>query len=373
MLSVSGTEIEAFVGDRMVGDWLGKYRDNCRKQYAYVLCRFFKWMRVVKGLDYSPEGLIDVHLKKRSLNSVNERRWALSLVLDFVRNPEFADMSVARRKFYFVALCGFFNFYEAPLTTARGVFGKDSHSRKYHVQQIGMEQVKRILGLVHQRDRVILLIMLQSGMSVGDVLNKFSFQFDYVEACLKTDPQRLRIDISERKGNGMPYFTFISRDSIHELQKWLQLRKHIRSNSKAIFLNKHGETLRPIRFITGLHYHLHKQKMSSQPFQITSHMFRKLFKTEASIPERGIDRDSIEFMMGHLSGIQSMGNTYDRTPELYADVVEREYQKLEPFINPYTGRVAVAAEGGLNISREDADVLRVLLQKFREGKVSVAP
>ena len=64
---------------------------------------------------------------------------------------------------------------------------------------------------------------------------------------------------------------------------------------------------------------------------------RKLFKTEASIPERGIDRNVVEFWLGHVNALDSMGGVYDKTPEIHEDVIEKEYAKLEPYINIYSG------------------------------------
>jgi len=80
-------------------------------------------------------------------------------------------------------------------------------------------------------------------------------------------------------------------------------------------------------------YYRRKKKL---PHFVT-HQFRKLFKTEASIPERGIDRNIVEFFMGHVSGLANVGGVYDRTPEIHEDVIEREYAKLEPYINIYSG------------------------------------
>lgn len=71
-------------------------------------------------------------------------------------------------------------------------------------------------------------------------------------------------------------------------------------------------------------------------------MFRKLFKSEASVPERGIDRNYVEFWMGHTNGIEVVGAEYDRTPELYERVIEKEYAKLEPYINIFTSAQAVS-------------------------------
>jgi len=49
-------------------------------------------------------------------------------------------------------------------------------------------------------------------------------------------------------------------------------------------------------------------------------------------------------------------------------VIEREYGKLEPYLNVFSGK---AGATGLDISEDEVEVLKVLLQKFREGKVKI--
>jgi len=47
---------------------------------------------------------------------------------------------------------------------------------------------------------------------------------------------------------------------------------------------------------------MRKSGLKKMPYEKVSHMFRKLFKSEASIPERAIDRNITEFWMGHTEG-----------------------------------------------------------------------
>lgn len=52
--------------------------------------------------------------------------------------------------------------------------------------------------------------------------------------------------------------------------------------------------------------------------------------------------------MGHFTGpdmnreniLNAVGGTYDRQPEIYENVLEREYAKLEPYINIYSSAIA---------------------------------
>ena len=38
-----------------------------------------------------------------------------------------------------------------------------------------------------------------------------------------------------------------------------------------------------------------------------------------------------------MNALDSMGGVYDRTPEIHEDVIEKEYAKLEPYVNIYRG------------------------------------
>lgn len=146
----------------------------------------------------------------------------------------------------FSALKSFFNFYDAPLTLARNPM-TIKFRRKYKPKQISLYEAKHVLGVLNQRERTICLIMLQSGMIIGDVLNKFNFMLDYVRREIAFGSECIRIDLEDRKGNGFSYFTFISRDAITELRKWLLIRDEWarqigeKNTAKAIFIKKNGK------------------------------------------------------------------------------------------------------------------------------------
>jgi hypothetical protein len=95
-------------------------------------------------------------------------------------------------------------------------------------------------------------------------------------------------------------------------------------------------------------------------------MFRKLFKSEASVPDRGIDPDCVEFWMGHSNEIKGKGGIYDKTPDLYADMIEKEYAKLEPYLNIYS-RTQPLDE--LPLTDSDWQDLKDMLSLMREGKL----
>lgn len=351
-ISVSMGEVAEFVKDNpYVANWLRKFRSGpkggisgSKLNKVRMLCRFFKWLHVVKGIDLAPDELLDRQLQLRQSNSVKDRQWLLNLALEHSRdNPDFESYSDRRKYDIFHTVKSFCEFHEVPLTMAKNVYGK-KRKKKNHRKQITLTDAKKVLGQLSQRDRTILLIQLQSGMEMGAVLDKFNYMWhSQVKPQLDLGCQRMKIEFDERKATGRWYFTYIGQDAIHELKKWLGERQKIVEDLLAagkdmskIFIE--GEPI----FITSGGKPVWKQLFAHQlnrktGGKVTSHMFRKLFKSEASIPDRAIDRNIIEFFMGHINGIDAVGGDYDRTPEIHEEIFEKEYAKLEPYINIYSG------------------------------------
>lgn len=382
---VIGKEVEGFVsGDEFVCEFLSRYKAHERTWwlYASTLFMFFRWLRVVQGVSLSGKELLDEHIQHRSSVSVDGRRWALKFALRFSRDNSDLTLCGDGRKYQmFNVVKQFFDYHEAPLTSGKNVYGKRL-KRKFHPKQISVDDARRLLGYFNVRDRAILLVMLQSGMSIGDVLNKFNLMLPQLTAAIRAGVQRFRVDFDERKGNGFNYFTFISADALHELKKWLALREHWldgRDDPGCVFIAKpiakDGVACRKGRALSVLSFEVNfirvarKMKLKDGPWSVTPHMFRKLFKTESRAPERGVEGDIVEFMMGHSSGIQAVGGVYDRTPELHAEVVEKEYAKLEPFLNIFSQRSSVVSD--LKLSQEDMNSMIYLVRKFKEGKIKI--
>lgn len=352
---VSHGEVEDFIRENAnVGNWVRRYRSGpggglsgSKLNKARILCRFFRWLRVVKDLVFSPGELLDRQLRMRQSGSVRDRQWLLNFVLEHSRdNPDFKDFSDRRKYDIFCTVKSFCEYHEVPLTMAKNVYGK-KHRKKNRRKQITLSEAKKIFGAMNQRDRTICLIELQSGMEIGAVLNKFNYMWhSQVKPQLDAGCERLKVEFDERKGSGRWYFTYISVDGIQELRKWLQERQKVIEKlvrdgknldstivgGEPIFITQRGTPLKENHFLRQFN-----EKMRGK---VTTHMFRKLFKTEASIPERAIDRNIVEFFMGHSEGIDAVGGDYDKTPEIHEEIFEKEFAKLEPFINIYSSSVA---------------------------------
>lgn len=349
---VSGRELARFVEENwLVKSWCQKFsskpREGClsggRRDNARILCRFFKWLKVVKDIDLSPEELLNCQIRLRESLSIEDRTWLRNLVLEHTRdNPDFADYADMTKYGVFTIIKSFCDYHNVDLTTASGIYGR-RRRRKYHRKQITLAEAKKVLGILCQRDRTILMFILQGGMGIGEVLNKFNYMWhSQVKPQLDAGCQRMKIEFDERKGNGKWYYTYVSRDAIHELRKWLNERRKIveglladgKNVDKAviegepIFITRFGKPLRSDQFL--------KQFNRMTHGQVTTHMFRKLFESEAKVPDRGIGLEYVKFFMGHVPQMDEAGGIYDRNMEIREEIFEKEYAKLEPYINIYS-------------------------------------
>lgn len=336
---VSKAEVSSFVEENeAVKDWLGKFGGRSVYEKSHMLCRYFKWLKIVKNVDVSPKELLNEQIRLRASKSMEERRKHLRLVLEHTRdNPDFQRYSDNRKYAIFLVIKNFYDYHEVPLTMAARVFGKRD-KRKNNRKQITIAQARKIISSMKQREKTILLIILQSGMEIGAVLNKMNFMWDKIIPQIEAGRTRVKVEFNNRKRNELPYFTYFSRDAVQELRKWLVVREGIvaetgETEDHPIFITRRGTPYRLNNYYQYIDYY---RKTHDLP-TFVAHQLRKLFKTEASIPERGIDRNVVEFWMGHVSGIAPLGGIYDKTPEIHEDVIEEEYAKLELYINIYSG------------------------------------
>lgn len=378
---VCRAEVDVFVSENLcVRQFLGKYSESTQYNFRRYLCMFFKWLRIRKGLELKPAEFLQVLCEKRQSVQVEDRCWGRNLVLEFTRdNPDLKGKShslLYGAMFKSVNL--FCKAHEVELTSAKGVYGEKKH-RKYRPAPYTVALAKKVLAVVNQRDRAICMLGLQTGQSVRQVLNDINAQYEYIVREIALGKRRIRFDFPERKLNDFQYYTFCSIDGITELQKWLSIRKKWLGSRQSpyLFIKRDGTKLTPEAWKSPFRERLQRHGVYKGPYSVVFHMFRKIFESEASPPDRGISRDYVRFMMGHAvddvgDQLDTPGGTYDQAPFTHPDAVEREYAKLEPYINIYSGKAAMQTQG-LKLTDEKLEILELLAQKFQEGKIKIEP
>jgi integrase len=379
---VSNSEIVEFLKFDSVRSFLGRheFEGSSWKRDAHGLCSFFKWLRLNRGLKLSPDQFLREHRRRRRSDEPEDLRWALQLALDFSRdNPDLAGRN-GRYKWssFFLPVKLFCDLNETPLTSARGVY-KRKGGRTYREPECTSERIRRALAVVNQRDRAVLMTQLQSGQSVTQVLVDISMQADYLFREIDAGKPRVRIDFDERKGNESPYFTFIGADAIQEIQKWRPLRaarlEELGVKSAHLFINREGQPLKINSFLVNLREKLERRGLWTGPYSFRTHMLRQFFKSAASPPDIGVSRAYVEFMMGHQKRAESnendldaVGGVYDKAPYINPRVVEKEYIKLEPYLNI----LSCQRPEELPITETEWQELKELLALMKQGKIRVS-
>ncbi len=357
----AGEVIEIITKNECARDFLNQYEADSVTygEKAVGIARFFKWLQVVKGIRVSPSEFLNLHLQKRNIENVEERRWALKLALEYSRdNPDLAGKATNYKYgSFFLPVKMFADYHEAPLTTREGLF-KKREKRKYPDRLYTVDFVQKIMGLMSQRNRAVSMVQLQSGQSIKQVLVDINCQAKRVFRLIDYGAQRIRFDFPERKGNNFAYFSYIDRDAIQEIRKLRPIRQalldHLGIDSEYLFITEKGLPLTRKHFHTEQRMLYIRKGIYKGPLSIRGHGLRKFFEQEASPPERGISKAYVTFMLGHSSGkdlsgnqtnhpLDVLGGTYDPAAKVYPDAVEREYSKLAPYLNIYTGNPAKAS------------------------------
>jgi len=317
----------------------------------------------------------------RTQSNIEERRWALKLVLAFSRdNPDLKGQILHYRySHFFLPVKMFADYHEVPLTTTDHLFPNRTR-RKYLSKPFTADFIRRLLGLLSQRDRAVCMMQLQSGQSLKQILVDANSHGKEVMRQVEAGANRIRLDFPERKGNGFRFFSFISVDAIQEVKKWLPIRdqwlKTLGLDSEWLFITRTGKPLRCDEFHNNFRLLMKRHKLYDLPYSVPRHGFRKFFEQEASPPDRGISRAYVSFMMGHSQGdgsghvLDAVGGVYDHAPEVYPEAVEKEYAKLEPYLNIYSNKAVDSPRSeALNML---ADLLEASPERMRRFKEFVA-
>ena len=262
-------------------------------------------------------------------------------------------------------------------------FDRQRLREKLSLKPMTLEDFRILISPMKVREKAVMLTLLQSGMGVGEFCHQFNVCTCREEwlrngnghVCepvkvmkqLREGKPLIKIELVGRKSNPRPYHTYIGRDAIEELKRYLKFRSELiqnaRERSKELeelettggYMKEdekktlkrykkllphltpewtHGEPIFISNFLNPIgtaniesFVREYKKVTGLSDKQFTPHNCRDLFKTECS--HRGV-RDIIsEFWYGH--SLDAYG--YNQLDRLYPEDFEREYLKVEESLN----------------------------------------
>lgn len=303
--------------NQRIETWLSSRCESphTRHQYLYAWESFTEFCT---GRGLNPAALVDDYrTAKRQGESEKEaflEKWndAIRAFLPWLKNKAYASLSV---KNYLVAVKSFLSFWDIPLK-----LDLPKHSFvTYHNRDIRREELKRILTFAGARDRVIWLLMAESGMRSD---NAVSLRYGQIKEDFEAArvPMRILLPSSSLKDHVGDRFTFIGYEGFKELANYLQGKKL--SPDDYVFASERQGRCKNEQFSAGslsVKFNRIVQKLGIDKSrgkisdvghprlkEIRLHGLRKYFRNN-----HGADSSYIEFWMGHSLGVDQHYISHD--------------------------------------------------------------
>jgi integrase len=317
-----------------IEDWLSQVCESpkTRKLYLMVWDHFEKFSKE-RGKDSA--SLVDDWRAAKRLGEAQKDAF-LEDWQDVIRafntwlKPKYAPLTVKNN---LVGVKSFLRYWDIPLKV-------DLPKHSYvvnHNRDIKKEELKKILTFASPRDRVIWLVMAESGMRSDNAVNVKYAQIkeDFEAARI---PMKIMLPSSTLKDHVGDRFTFIGYEGFRELANYLHGRK-LEPNDYVFASEKKGlckgEQFSPgsisVKFNRlvqklGIDYSRGKRAEVGRPKlkEIRLHGLRKYFRNN-----HGADSSYLEFWLGHSLGVDN--HYISRDTEQHRKKYAEGYESLRVF------------------------------------------
>jgi len=323
--------------NQRIEDWLNARAesDKTKENYRYVWGNFAKFC-ISRGKE--PGTIVEDFRTVRRKGQVESDIW-LEEWQDVLRafgswlklKTRFAPLTV---KNHLAVVKSFLKFWKIPLDV-----DIPRHAAViYHNRDLRREEVKQILTFATPRDRVIWLVMTESGMRESTAVNMKFWQIkeDFSAARI---PMKILLPSSEIKDHVGDRWTFVGEDGFGELKAYLQgktlqddnyvfaserqgqcKREQFSAASLSVKFNRLVQKLGIDKSVTGKL----KEGERPKPKKVRLHGLRKYFRNNMKA-----DSAYVQFWMGHSLGVDA--HYISRDPEQHREEYKKGYESLKVF------------------------------------------
>jgi integrase len=313
--------------DPRIEDWLANRAeaDGTKGLYRFCIDKFIEFCRVKWKEDFY--GVVDAWRQTR-LKGPRKMDPFLDRWTDIVRNysttikPHYAPLTT---KNHMTALKSFFRYWKIPVDV-------DLPKRAYvifHNRDMTREDVRQILTHGSPRDRVLWLVMAESGMrgQTAVSLKYWQIREDFEKAVI---PMRILTPAAALKDHVGDRWTFIGEDGFKELKEYLKPRLPLQDNDYVFASERQSRVLAdqftPASLSTKFNRVVQKLGIDKslgirKPKPIRMHGLRKYFRNNMKA-----ESAYREFWMGHSLGVDAHYITRD------IEVHRKEYMKGYEFL-----------------------------------------
>jgi len=306
-------ELEQLVANHWVEDWMAARAESpqTRRHYEFCLGHWVEFCKARFGKDAL--GMVEGWRAVKRLGE-NERECWLEEWQDVVRSfntwmkPKYAPMTC---KNLMSTLKSFCRYWNVPLTV-------DLPNRPcviYHNRDLTREEIKQLTSFASARDRVIYIVMVESGLREGTAVRVKYWQIkeDFEKGRV---PMRVVLPASEVKDQVGERWTFIGDEGYAALKEYLARRMPLTDDEFIFESEKQGKVVGDQFSSASVSVKFNRlvQKLgidkstghAGKPKKVRLHGLRKYFRNNMRC-----DSSFREFWMGHSLGVDAHYLTRD--------------------------------------------------------------
>jgi len=311
-----------------IEDWLAAKAESDKTQTSYVAnLEVFAEFAKQRGQDFC--GVVEAWRKVKRAD-INEREDFLEAWSDIVRSfntqirKKYAPLTV---KNLLATVKSFFGFWDIPISISL----PKRACVIYHNKDLAKDEVRQILTFASPRDRVIWLVMAESGMRAETAVElrywqiKEDFEANRVPMKILLPSESLKDHVGDR-------WTFIGEDGFRELKQYLESRLPLRDDDFVFASEKPGKVEGEQFSVASLSVKFSRvvlklaldKPKGHKPKSIRMHGLRKYFRNNMKA-----DSSYIKFWMGHSLGVDA--HYISREVEKHRE----EYKNGYPYLRIY--------------------------------------
>ena len=287
-----------------VTDWLAACTESKKTNYCYTK-NMEAFADFVERHNYDFSGIVEAW-RKAKRSGIDTRETFLDDWNDIVRSfhthikGRYAPLTV---KNLLVTPKSFFAFWDIPIK----VFLPKRACVIYHNRDLSKNEVKQILAFASPRDRVMWLVMAESGMRAGAAVHLKYWQIreDFEKA---RTPMCIQLPSSSLKDHVGDRWTFIGEDALKELKEYLARRIPLKDD-EYVFESERPRRVRGDQFtVASLSVKFSRivsklnmaEERAGKPKRVRMHSLRKFFRNNMRA-----DSAYIKFWMGHSLSVDA--------------------------------------------------------------------
>jgi len=364
-------EIDEFVNaNPCVENWLLRLEETTRWNYQKYFFRFYRWLQ---RQDSEYAGLTPKQLLDQQDKTVGQRE-KFKLLTQIQQWIQSTSGRAGTKQLMYTAIRSFFMHNHVALP--KDITFRIKGDKPPVETELTIDDLRKIIVSSNNMYQAVFLCMFQGSMGCNEFRHFNRNGWPQIKPQLEDEKQRLKVSLPGRKRskNKRGFYTFIGKDAVQALRKYLASERGKIKNGEAIFVNSQGKPVnrqaieryfRRHAFEQGViqrwtpqcptckgdtHY-TRRRGRGPQPviyvcnkcgletpaskimvpadirYKVHPHEMRDTFRSEWDLsPSRST---CAEFFMGH----DIDPNDYNKVMRLNPDWAEHQYSLAEPFLN----------------------------------------